>query len=124
MSFRFISALTGGAFAGRIGAKIAGFFRKSPGGVKGYRAVSKAEADDVAENGFRPEPNGKSMEDKWFSESREGAEKFQQNCSDLDEVVETNVPRDVYDRSHRVPNIDNTGPGFCVSCNDLDKLDQ
>lgn len=59
------------------------------------------------------------MEDKWFSESREGAEKFKQNYGDLDDVVEVRVPRAVYDRSHRAPNIDNTGPGFCVSCNDL-----
>ena len=27
------------------------------------------------------------MQDKWFSETREGAEKFRQNYSDLDGVV-------------------------------------
>lgn len=63
------------------------------------------------------------MQDKWFSESREEAEKFRENYPDLDEVVETNDPREVYDRSYQHPNIDDTGPGFCVSCDDLDKLE-
>jgi hypothetical protein len=43
---------------------------------KGYRAVSDAELDDIAKHGFRPHPEGKSMQDKWFSETKEGAEKF------------------------------------------------
>ena len=90
--------------------------------VDGYRAVSKAEADDIAAHGFRPNPNGQSMQDKWFSETLEGAEKFKKNYSDLDEVVKTKVPKDVYDRSYKHPNIDNTGPGFCVSCDDLHLL--
>lgn len=90
--------------------------------VKGYRAVSRAEADDIAKNGFRPDPAGRSMEEKWFSETREGAEKYLNKFSDLDEIVETNVPRDVYNRSLRNPNIDNTGPGFCVRCSDLPLL--
>ncbi|MCP5443142.1 MAG: hypothetical protein H6968_08930 [Chromatiaceae bacterium] len=90
--------------------------------VDGYRAVSKAEADDIAAHGFLPNPNGQSMQDKWFSEMLEGAEKFKKNYPDLDEVVKTKVPKDVYDRSYKHPNIDNTGPGFCVSCDDLHLL--
>lgn len=62
------------------------------------------------------------MEDKWFSESREGAEWFRDNVRDLDEVVHTRVPRSVYDRSYKHPNIDQTGPGFCVQCSDLPLL--
>jgi len=62
------------------------------------------------------------MEDKWFSETREGAEKFKQNYRELDDVVEVQVPRDVYDSSHQVPNFDNTGPGFCVACSDLGRI--
>ena len=62
------------------------------------------------------------MEDKWFSESQEGAEWFRNNMSGLDDVVQTKVPRDVYDRSYKHPNIDNTGPGFCVACEDLPLL--
>lgn len=34
----------------------------------------------------------------------------------------TRVPRAVYERSHRDPNIDQTGPGFCVPCEDLPVL--
>ncbi len=90
--------------------------------VDAYRAVSKAEADDIAKHGFRPNPSGRSMEDKWFSESRKGAEWFRDNVRDLDEVVHTRVPRSVYDRSYKHPNIDGTGPGFCVQCSDLPSL--
>jgi len=32
--------------------------------VDGYRAVSKAEADDIAKHGFRPDLSGRSMQDK------------------------------------------------------------
>ena len=90
--------------------------------IDGYRAVSKAEADDIAMHGFRPHPEGRSMGDKWFSETREGAGQFRQTYPELQEVVRTRVPRDVYDRSYKHPNIDNTGPGFCVQCADLGLL--
>lgn len=120
----FVPAVAG--VSTRTAAKIAakeGKVAKSGGNfVDGYRAVSKAEADDIAKNGFRPNPNGQSMQDKWFSETREGAEKFKQYYSDLDEVVKAKVPKDVYDRSYQHPNIDNTGPGFCVACEDLGRL--
>jgi len=90
--------------------------------VDEYRAVSKAEAHDIAEHGFRPNPSGRSMQDKWFSETQEGAEQFRNQYQDLEEIVHTKVPRDVYDRSYRHPNIDNTGPGFCIQCDDLPLL--
>ena len=89
------------------------------GYVDGFRAVSKKEADDIAKHGFRPEPSGRSMNDKWFSETRQGAEQFRKTYPELESVVRTRVPRDVYDRSFKHPNIDNTGPGFCVQCSDL-----
>ena len=92
-------------------------------GGKGYvdrfRAVSKKEADDIAEHGFRPEPSGRSMNDKRFSETRQGAEQFRKTYPELENVVRTRVPRDVYGRSFKHPNVDNTGPGFCVQCSDL-----
>ncbi|WP_137939570.1 RHS repeat-associated core domain-containing protein [Chitinivorax sp. B] len=90
--------------------------------VDGFRAVSKAEADDIAKHGFRPDPSGRSMGDKWFSETRQGAEQFRKTYPDLQEIVKTRVPRDVYDRSYKHSNIDNTGPGFCVQCADLGLL--
>lgn len=76
--------------------------------------MSKAELDDIAENGFRPHPEGRSMQDKWFSESSEGAEAFQKTYPELEHVVEAKVPKSVYDASHKHPNIDQTGPGFAV----------
>jgi hypothetical protein len=95
--------------------------------VEGFRAVSNAEADDIARHGFRPDPTrpdptGSSMGDKWFSETRLGAEQFRKMYPDLQEVVKTRVPKDVYDSSFKHPNIDNTGPGFCVQCADLSRL--
>ncbi|WP_462386841.1 RHS repeat domain-containing protein [Acidovorax sp. Q11] len=116
------------------GAKLAGVFARSAaseggvaakggsGYIDGYRAVSKAEADDIAKHGFRPHPEGRSMGDKWFSETRQGAEQFQRTYPELQEVVKTKVPRDVYNRSYKHPNIDNTGPGFCIQCTDLGLL--
>ncbi len=81
------------------------------GYVDGFGAVSKKEADDIAKHGFRPEPSGRSMNDKWFSETKQGAEQFSRTYPELESVVHTRVPKDVYDRSFRHPNIDNTGPG-------------
>ena len=115
------------ALVKNLGATVKGLFTKGTAKsgdnfVDGYRAVSKAEADDIAKHGFRPDPSGRSMQDKWFSETREGAEKFRQNYSDLDGVFKAKVPKEVYDRSYKHPNIDNTGPGFCVACDDLSRL--
>ncbi len=90
--------------------------------VDGYRAVSKAEANDIANHGYRPDPNGRSMQDKWFFETQEGAEKFRQRYPDLDDVVKAKVPKDVYYRSYQHSNIDDIGPGFCVACEDLHLL--
>jgi RHS repeat-associated protein len=117
-----VSAGVGGLF-GRAGLGTAkGLVAGAKGGkgyVDGFRAVSKKEADDIAKHGFRPEPSGRSMNDKWFSETRQGAEQFSKTYLELESVVHTRVPRDVYDRSFMHPNIDNTGPGFCVQCSDL-----
>ena len=46
---------------------------------RGYRAVSDAELDDIAEHGFRPHPEGKSMQEKWFSETREALKNFRKH---------------------------------------------
>lgn len=112
---------------GRAYDENASGYRFASGGaddaVTGFRAVSRAEADDIARHGFRPDPSGRGFQEgKWFSESREGAETFRRTFSDLDDVVETRVPRAVYERSLRHPNIDGTGPGFCVQCSDLPLL--
>jgi RHS repeat-associated protein len=100
----------------------AGMVKSGKGFVDGYRAVSKSEADDIAKHGFRAAPDGRSMQEKWFSETKEGAEKFRAKYPDLQEVVKAKVPKDVYDRSYKHPNIDNTGAGFCVQCSDLKNI--
>jgi RHS repeat-associated protein len=86
---------------------------------KGYRAVSDAELDDIVEHGFRPHPEGKSMEAKWFSETQEGAEEYTKIFTNQKNIVEAEVPQSVYDKSFKHPNIDNTGPGFAVPAEEL-----
>ncbi len=96
---------------------------KARGRVRGYRAVSNAELDDIAEyKGFRPDPKGRSMEDKWFSETREGAEKFSNMYPELENIVEAEVPKSVYNKAYHHPNIDNTGPGFAIQPEQLPKV--
>ncbi len=80
---------------------------------KGYRAVSDAELKDIKEHGFRPHPEGKSMEDKWFADTKAGAEQHRKNFPDNKNIVEGEVPKDVYDRAHKDPDIDGFG-GFSV----------
>lgn len=65
-------------------------------------------------SGFRSDPGGKSMSDKWFSEAREGVERFRKNLPELEGIVHAKVPKDIYERSYRHPNIDNNRPEFCV----------
>jgi RHS repeat-associated protein len=88
----------------------------------GYRAVSDAELKDIKTHGFRPHPEGRSMEDKWFSETRQGAEKYMEIFPTQKHIVEAEVPKSVYNKSFKHPNIDNTGPGFAVPKKELDKL--
>jgi hypothetical protein len=54
--------------------------------------------------------------------SSEGAEKFLQKLPDAEVIVTAKVPREVYDRSYKQPNIDTIGLGFCVLCEDLGQL--
>ena len=41
-----------------------------------YRAVAKAELDDIAQAGFRQHPNSQSLESKLFATSPEDAARF------------------------------------------------
>jgi len=54
------------------------------------------------------------MEHKWFSETRKGAEQYKEKFPDLKHIVEADVPKSVYEKSYKHPNIDGTGPGFAV----------
>jgi RHS repeat-associated protein len=96
--------------AGKIALKVA----KSFAPMKGFRAVSDDELADIRQHGFRPHPEGRSLDSKWFSESRVGAEQYRRHFPEQRNIVEADVPRGVYDRSFQQPNIDRTGPGFAV----------
>ena len=51
-----------------------------------YRAVAKAELDDLAQAGFRQQPDGLSMESKLFATSAEDAAAFGRDNFRFDEV--------------------------------------
>jgi hypothetical protein len=96
------------------------FDASKPETKTGYRAVSDAELQDIQNSGqFRPHPEGKSMDDKWFSETADGAREFTQKFPDTKHVVEAEVPKSVYDNSYKHGNIDGTGPGFAIPSGEL-----
>jgi hypothetical protein len=87
--------------------------------VKGFRAVSGAEMNDIQKLGrFRPNPN--QMGNKWFWEARESAEEFLTRYDDLEFIVEADIPRSVYDASFKAPRLDGIGGAFSVSEDMLD----
>jgi hypothetical protein len=51
-----------------------------------YRAVAKAELDDIAQVGFRQHPNSLSLESKLFATSPEDAARFGRDNFRFDEV--------------------------------------
>jgi len=67
-----------------------------------YRAVAKAELDDIAQAGFRQHPEGLSLESKLFATSPEDAARFGRDNFRLDEVpfhlIEVQVPASVVDQ--------------------------
>jgi hypothetical protein len=67
-----------------------------------YRAVAKAELDDIAQAGFRQHPDGLSLESKLFATSPEDASRFGRDNFRLDEVpfhlIEVQVPAAVVDQ--------------------------
>jgi transposase InsO family protein len=65
---------------------------------------------------------GQTLKQRGAAQSKESAELFRAKYPDLEEVIEARVPRDVYERSYRVQDIDRVGPGFCVDCADLPLL--
>jgi hypothetical protein len=76
-----------------------------------YRAVSKGELDDIMDtNIFRPKPDGKSMDTKWFWETVEGAKGWVQR-QELDNIIEVKVPKNILElASERWSNLDRLGP--------------
>jgi hypothetical protein len=71
-----------------------------------YRAVAKAELDDIAQVGFRQHPGGRSLESKLFATSLENAARFGQDNFRFDKVpfhlIEVRVPAAIVDQFERV----------------------
>lgn len=84
---------------------IAGFVAAKSGLTSMYRAVSKAELDDIAARGFQLKPGG--YESKLFATSAEDAAAFGRDLYKLDRVpfhlVETKVPNSVFNQFERMP---------------------
>lgn len=86
-----------------------------------YRAVSKGELDEIINNGsFRPKPDGKSMDTKWFWETLEGAKVWAKDQG-LDQIVKVTVPSNVLDyASTHWSNLDQLGPAVSFIDDGLD----
>jgi hypothetical protein len=67
-----------------------------------YRAVAKAELDDIAQVGFRQHPDSLSLEAKLFATSPEDAARFGRDNFCFDEVpfhiIEVQVPTSIADQ--------------------------
>lgn len=92
-----------------------------------YRAVSKAELDDVAANGFRA--SERSMSGKFFAETPEHAAEWGRRLIYGKEgipfhVVETRVPTSFADRLMRWDKLDGIGPARYVDDFLLDELNR
>ena len=85
---------------GRLGSNVNAsddVFEVTRGGSTSlFRAVSKAELDDVAQFGFRPKPGGGSLETKLFATSADDAAAFGRDIFRLDRqpftILETRIP--------------------------------
>jgi hypothetical protein len=75
--------------------------RAAEDSVSLFRAVSRAEADDIATHGFRQAPDGRSYEGKLFATSAEDAARYGRINHGLDNepfhIVEASVPRSYAD---------------------------
>jgi|GEM_PF-2018746 len=88
-----------------------------------YRAVSKDELLDVADNGFRLGPN--AMGNKWFAESAGDASEWGKKFFKWDKepvfTMEVKLPNSVADKFMRNPKLDGIGPARSADA-DLLKL--
>jgi hypothetical protein len=71
-----------------------------------YRAVAKAELDDITQVGFRQHPDSLSLESKLFATSLEDAARFGRDNFRFDKVpfhlIEVRVPTSIVDQFERV----------------------
>ena len=94
--------------------------------TKIYRAVSKEELLDVAENGFRLGPN--SMGNKWFAESACDASAWGKKFYKWDKApvftLEIEVPNPLLDKFMRNPRLDGIGPARSADAELLKQLNK
>jgi hypothetical protein len=90
-----------------------------------YRAVSNGELTDIMNNQlFRPNPNGRSQDVKWFWETLDGAKGFK-DYYELDTIVKVAAPDEVEQfASSSQANLDNFGPAISFIDEGLDNLNQ
>jgi len=71
-----------------------------------YRAMAKAELDDIAQAGFRQHPHGLSLESKLFATSPEDAASFGRDNFRFDEVpfhiIEVHMPTAIAEQFEKV----------------------
>ena len=71
-----------------------------------YRAVAKAELDDIAQAGFRQRPDSLSLESKLFAISPEDAARFRRDNFRFDAVpfhlIEVLVPTSIADQFEKL----------------------
>ena len=86
-----------------------------------YRAVSTEELQDIKVFGqFRPHPNGRSMEAKWFLSSFEDAKKwgevwyFAAENMDVFYIVKASISSDFAKKMFHARNIDYIGDGVAI----------
>ena len=94
-----------------------------------YRAVGSGELSDILNNNiFRPDPNGMSMEGKWFTNSPELAAKWGQMFANWTgkafSIVEIGVPQSIVDKMLSSPNLDGIGPAWYAEGKVLEALNQ
>ena len=84
-----------------------------------YRAVSKAELDDLNANGLRFRTVPGAMEAKWFSETLEGARRWAVQWEQWDgapyHVVEVEVPDAIANTFFRVLKLDQVADARCAA---------
>ena len=71
-----------------------------------YRAVAKAELDDIVRAGFRQHPNSLSLESKLFATSPEDAARFGRDNFRFDEVpfhvIEVQMPTSIAEQFEKL----------------------
>jgi len=90
-----------------------------------YRAVSPNELDDIMQTGiFRPDPGGKSMDAKWFSDTLAGAQRWGEAFGEKFSIISVNVPKNVADEMTRIRNLDGISDVWSAIDDVLDRFNR